>query len=51
MIGDACEPWVLEKAQLNTADVVVASTGDDEDNLRRRYSRSRSSACRACSRV
>ena len=32
-IGDACEPWVLEKAQLNTADVVVASTGDDEDNL------------------
>lgn len=33
MIGDACEPWVLEKAQLNTADVVVASTGDDEDNL------------------
>jgi len=33
MIGDACEPWVLEKAQLNTADVVVAATGDDEDNL------------------
>lgn len=33
MLGDACEPWVLEKAQLNTADVVVASTGDDEDNL------------------
>jgi trk system potassium uptake protein TrkA len=33
LIGDACEPWVLEKAQLNTADVVVASTGDDEDNL------------------
>ena len=24
---------MLEKAQLNTADVVVASTGDDEDNL------------------
>ncbi len=33
LLGDACEPWVLEKAQLNTADVVVASTGDDEDNL------------------
>jgi trk system potassium uptake protein TrkA len=33
MLGDACEPWVLEKAQLNTADVVVAATGDDEDNL------------------
>jgi trk system potassium uptake protein TrkA len=33
MLGDACEPWVLEKADLRTADVVVASTGDDEDNL------------------
>ncbi len=33
MLGDACEPWVLEKAQLNTADVLVAATGDDEDNL------------------
>jgi trk system potassium uptake protein len=32
-IGDACEPWVLEKVQMNTADVVVAATGDDEDNL------------------
>jgi trk system potassium uptake protein TrkA len=33
MLGDACEPWVLEKAELATADVVVAATGDDEDNL------------------
>jgi trk system potassium uptake protein TrkA len=33
LLGDACEPWVLEKANLKTADVVVASTGDDEDNL------------------
>jgi trk system potassium uptake protein TrkA len=33
MLGDACEPWVLEKADLRTADVVVAATGDDEDNL------------------
>jgi trk system potassium uptake protein TrkA len=33
MLGDACEPWVLEKAQLTSADVVVAATGDDEDNL------------------
>ena len=33
MLGDACEPWVLENARLNTADVVVAATGDDEDNL------------------
>lgn len=32
-LGDACEPWVLEKANLRTADVVVAATGDDEDNL------------------
>ena len=33
LLGDACEPWVLEKANLKTADVVVAATGDDEDNL------------------
>lgn len=33
LLGDACEPWVLEKAQLATADVVAAVTGDDEDNL------------------
>jgi len=33
LLGDACEPWVLEKARLSTADVVVAATGDDEDNL------------------
>jgi K+ transport systems, NAD-binding component len=31
--GDACEPWVLEDAQLSSAEVVVAATGDDEDNL------------------
>lgn len=33
LLGDACEPWVLEKANLSTAEVVVAATGDDEDNL------------------
>jgi trk system potassium uptake protein TrkA len=33
MLGDACEPWVLEGAELSSADVVVAATGDDEDNL------------------
>lgn len=33
ILGDACEPWVLEKAELGSADVVVAATGDDEDNL------------------
>jgi trk/ktr system potassium uptake protein len=31
--GDACEPWVLEAADLSSAEVVVAATGDDEDNL------------------
>jgi trk system potassium uptake protein TrkA len=33
LLGDACEPWVLEKAELRAVDVVVAATGDDEDNL------------------
>ena len=33
MLGDGCEPWVLEDADLAPADVVVAATGDDEDNL------------------
>jgi trk system potassium uptake protein TrkA len=33
ILGDACEPYVLEEAKLMEADVVVASTGDDEDNL------------------
>jgi trk/ktr system potassium uptake protein len=33
VLGDACELWVLEKAQVDQADVVVAATGDDEDNL------------------
>ena len=33
VLGDACEPWVLEEAELSKAEVVVAATGDDEDNL------------------
>jgi trk system potassium uptake protein TrkA len=33
ILGDACEPWVLESAECEKADVVVAATGDDEDNL------------------
>jgi trk system potassium uptake protein TrkA len=33
LLGDACEPWVLDKAGLSQADVMVAVTGDDEDNL------------------
>ena len=31
--GDACEPGILEHAGVLTADLVVAATGDDEDNL------------------
>ena len=33
MHGDACEPTMLEEAELSAADVLVAATGDDEDNL------------------
>ncbi len=33
MIGDGCDPVVLDTAGLKRADVVVADTGDDEDNL------------------
>ncbi|MHB9004066.1 MAG: potassium channel family protein [Coriobacteriia bacterium] len=31
--GDACEPSILEKAGIGGADLLVATTGDDEDNL------------------
>jgi trk system potassium uptake protein len=31
--GDGDEPYVLEDANVGKADVVVAATGDDEDNL------------------
>jgi trk system potassium uptake protein TrkA len=31
--GDACEPRILESADMRSADVLVAATGDDEDNL------------------
>src|SRR3712207_106569 len=31
--GDACSPKVLQEAGVGQADVVVAATGDDEDNL------------------
>jgi trk system potassium uptake protein TrkA len=33
VIGDACEPVLLEHAGALTADLVIATTGDDEDNL------------------
>ncbi|MGH9166104.1 MAG: potassium channel family protein, partial [Acidimicrobiales bacterium] len=32
-VGDACEVTTLHAAGLADADVVVAATGDDEDNL------------------
>ncbi len=31
--GDASELWVLERAGISRADMVIAMTGDDEDNL------------------
>jgi trk system potassium uptake protein len=31
--GDACEPNILEEAGAFVADMLVATTGDDEDNL------------------
>jgi trk system potassium uptake protein TrkA len=33
MVGDGCDPLVMEQAGLKRADIVVADTGDDEDNL------------------
>jgi trk system potassium uptake protein TrkA len=33
LFGDGTEMWVLEKAGITRADLVVAVTGDDEDNL------------------
>jgi trk system potassium uptake protein TrkA len=33
LTGDACEPAVLESAGTGEADMVIAVTGDDEDNL------------------
>jgi trk system potassium uptake protein len=33
LVGDACELYTLDAAVLSRCDVVVAATGDDEDNL------------------
>ncbi|HXF34815.1 MAG TPA: NAD-binding protein [Candidatus Acidoferrales bacterium] len=33
IVGDGCDPIVLSQAGIARADVVVADTGDDEDNL------------------
>src|SRR5438034_4741754 len=31
--GDASELWVLDRAGISRADIVIAVTGDDEDNM------------------
>ncbi|MCD4782912.1 MAG: TrkA family potassium uptake protein [Candidatus Eremiobacteraeota bacterium] len=31
--GDACDPVVLEKAGIQRAEMIIANTGDDENNL------------------
>jgi trk/ktr system potassium uptake protein len=33
VLGDGCEPAVLEQAGAHAADLLVAATGEDEDNL------------------
>jgi trk system potassium uptake protein TrkA len=33
LLGDASELWVLERAGIQRADMVIAVTGDDEDNM------------------
>lgn len=33
VIGDACEPSVLEEGGAHSADLLIAATGEDEDNL------------------
>jgi trk system potassium uptake protein TrkA len=33
IVGDGCDPRVLEEAGIERADVVAAVTGDDEDNM------------------
>jgi trk system potassium uptake protein TrkA len=33
IVGDGCDPMILAQAGVARADVVVADTGDDEDNL------------------
>ncbi|MCE1245682.1 MAG: TrkA family potassium uptake protein [Firmicutes bacterium] len=33
IIGDACDPRILEKAGIRRADMIIANTGEDEDNF------------------
>ena len=32
-LGDGCDPQILEETGINRADVLIAATGDDQDNL------------------
>ena len=49
--GDASELWVLERAGIVRADMVVAVTGDDEDNMLICRSRRRSTSSSTRSRA
>lgn len=51
IVGDGCDPVVLENAGLARADVVVADTGDDEDNLVVALLSKRKSKARVIARV
>ncbi|HEV2261548.1 MAG TPA: NAD-binding protein [Candidatus Rubrimentiphilum sp.] len=51
LVGDGCDPLMLEQAGVRRADVVVADTGDDEDNLVVCLIAKKNSAARCIARV
>lgn len=51
VVGDGCDPVVLEQAGVTRADLVVADTGDDEDNLVVALLTKKKSAARCITRV
>jgi trk system potassium uptake protein TrkA len=51
VVGDGCDPNVLLQAGVERADVVVADTGDDEDNLVVTIITKKHSAARCIARV
>lgn len=51
IVGDGCDPIVLNQAGLERADVVIADTGDDEDNLVVALITQRNSKARCVARV
>lgn len=51
LVGDGCDPLMLETAGVRRADVVVADTGDDEDNLVVCLIAKKNSAARCIARV